>query len=207
MGIRGFSGVPSAIFLDRDGTLNAMVLNPEGQQDSPRYAKDLFLYPNLGTLLRPFVDRSIPLFIVTNQPGMAKGYYQSKDLDSLHGELERRLAVEGITFRKIAFCPHHPVGAEGGDSSLIRECECRKPKPGMLLELSREFQIDLSRAVMVGDQFADRGAADAANLGLSLTVRTFIHDQVPTAKRRYGYADAPDFEAVLGQIHKELLLI
>lgn len=205
MSIRGFAGVPSAIFLDRDGTLNAMVLNSEGQQDSPRFAKDLFLYPSLGELLRPFGERSIPLFVVTNQPGMAKGYYRREDLDSLHGELEQRMAKEGIFFRKIAFCPHHPVGAEGGDTSLIRECECRKPKPGMLLALAREFQIDLNRAVMVGDQFADRGAADAANLGLSLTVRTFIHDSVPNSKRKYGYADAPNLAQVLNQLQRELL--
>jgi D-glycero-D-manno-heptose 1,7-bisphosphate phosphatase len=192
----------SALILDRDGTINAMVCNSKGEQDSPYFPSQLELYPHIESLLKPFAAAQIPIFIVTNQPGVAKGHFTMKDLDELHGALSKRFEAHGIYFKDILFCPHHPVGSEKGDPSLIGPCECRKPQPGMLLEIQRKYNIDLSRAIYIGDSKADQGACEAAGVKNFFPIKTFVSDSVPVQKRTFIFSDAPNLRHVLQQFQE-----
>lgn len=166
----------SALILDRDGTIVSMVANSRGQMDSPYYASQLFLYPGIGQLLKPWVQDRVPIFIATNQPGIAKGHFSFEELATCHAALERMLLAEGIPLSGIYACVHHPVGTEGGDRSLVGPCECRKPKPGLIFQLQREHGIDLSRAVFIGDSLVDTQAANAAGVGRALRVRPYLQE-------------------------------
>src|SRR5688572_11570945 len=140
----------SALLLDRDGTIVAMVKNAKGEQDSPYFASELEFYPGLAELLTPFVKQDIPIFIVTNQPGIAKGHFEREDLKEAHASLAMSLYSSGIPIREILSCIHHPVGMDGrGDRSLVGECDCRKPKPGLFLQIAERHGIDLSKALMI----------------------------------------------------------
>ncbi len=187
----------SALILDRDGTLNAMICNSKGEQDSPYFASQLELYPNLGELLQPFAQAQIPIFITTNQPGMAKGHFTEKDLRELNQALVDQLSNFGITIKEVLFCPHHPIGTPEGDQSLIRECDCRKPKPGMLFQIQKKYGINLSKAIYIGDSKADQDACQAAGIGNFHLVRTFISETVPIKKRINIFPHAPLLKHVL----------
>ncbi len=192
--------IPSALFLDRDGTLVPMVLGPDGTQDSPYFASQMELFPGLGKLLAPWIQARVPVFVVTNQPGIAKGHFTVRDLDKAHSHLLELMANEGIPVRDIASCIHHPAGKVGGDPILIRSCECRKPKPGMILQLAAKYGIDLSKAVYIGDSEVDEKAAKAAGVGTFAPVKTWISDNVPVEKRKLGFPDAPRLDEVLGDL-------
>lgn len=192
--------LPSALILDRDGTLNAMVCNPQGDQDSPYFARQLEYYPHLLSLLKPWADSTIPFFIVTNQPGIAKGNFTRQDLREAHDALRSFFLTGGISIQDIFSCIHHPVGAPEGDSSLIGPCECRKPKPGMFFDLQKKHQIDLSRAIYIGDSQVDREAAEQAGIGTFRLVRTFVSARVPEGKRVIAFPNAPTLAEVLGEL-------
>jgi D-glycero-D-manno-heptose 1,7-bisphosphate phosphatase len=190
---------PSALILDRDGTLNAMVCNPKGEQDSPYFASQLELYPQLGKLLHPFVKAQVPLFIVTNQPGITKGNFKLNDLQVMHETFRQSLLKEGVSFVEIISCIHHPVGTPEGDQSLIINCECRKPKPGMLLQIQEKYKIDLSNAIYIGDSQVDEDAAKAAGVGTFRLVRTFVSSSVPKERQSISFPDAPELKIVLSR--------
>jgi len=196
----------SALILDRDGTLNAMILNPQGKQDSPYFTSQLELYPHLGDLLLPWVKAHIPIFIVTNQPGVAKGNFTREDLAAVHTHLKNQLLSQGIQINDIFFCMHHPTGtphgALRGDLSLIGPCECRKPRPGMLFQLRERYGIDLSQAVYIGDSPVDQEAAKNAGIQHFFAVRTFISQQVPPEKRVIPFPQAESLAEILRQTRR-----
>jgi D-glycero-D-manno-heptose 1,7-bisphosphate phosphatase len=194
----------SALLLDRDGTLNAMVLNPRGTQDSPYFVSQMELYPGLASFLLPWVRAKIPIFIVTNQPGIAKGNFSRLDLDNFHQVLKDNLESQGIPIKEIIACTHHPVGSSTGDKSLISSCECRKPKPGMILSLQKKYVFDLSKAVYIGDSNVDLEAATAAGVGLHFLVRTFVSNLVPEDKRIISFPKAPSLTEVFNQLNAAL---
>ena len=190
----------SALILDRDGTLNAMVCNPQGDQDSPYFSSQLEIYPGLGDLLRPWTNSGIPIFVVTNQPGIAKGHFKREDLLHLNSVLMDRLLKEGVKIQDIFSCIHHPVGTQQGDQSLIGPCECRKPKPGMLHELHKKHRIDLAKAIFIGDSDVDQKAAKAAGVGTFILVKTLISATVPIEKQNYSFPNAPTLRSVLEKL-------
>ncbi len=142
-----------AIFLDRDGTLNV---------DKPYMVKfeDFELIPGVLQALQIFQDLGYRLFIVSNQSGVARQYFTYEDVDRLHAQADALFRSHGIRFDEILFCPHH---LEGEDPRYVSDCECRKPKPGMLLDLARRHGIDLAASYMVGDKRLD--AETGANAG------------------------------------------
>lgn len=179
-----------------------MVPNPAGGQDSCWFPRDLELYPGLAALLRPFSSAGIPIFLVTNQPGIAKGQFTRDDLAAVHADLAARLERDGVRFQSIEACLHSPTGlpvfdATRADKSLVRECDCRKPAPGMLRKIARDHGVDLSAAVMIGDSEADAGAAKAAGLREFHLVRSFISERVPEGARKIVSPNAPSLDVVL----------
>ncbi len=145
-----------ALFIDRDGVLNAMVYDEtHGLLDSPRRPEQVRMIPGAGAFLKEMKAAGFPIIVVTNQPGLAKGTLTERELDAVNAELSRQLAQEGGAWDALRYCPHHPAPGHGGNSKYTSACDCRKPAPGMLLDAAREFDIDLSQSWMIGDGLVD----------------------------------------------------
>ncbi len=147
-----------ALFLDRDGTL----VEPRHYPSKPG---DLILSDGIGPLLRIFQDAGWELVVVTNQSGLARGYFTEDDLEKMHAWLRKMLGEWGIALNSIQFCPHH---IEGSVPHLAVACECRKPQPGMLLNAARERDIDLPESWMIGDILDDIEAGHRAGCRTAL---------------------------------------
>jgi len=146
-----------AVFLDRDGTLNeevGLVSRPE----------QLVLLPGAGRALTALRAAGAVLVVATNQPVVARGLIDEEGLAGIHQRLRELLAEEGVSLDAIYYCPHHPEKghAEAQDPRYRRDCDCRKPKPGMILSGAERFGIDLARSFFVGDSTRDIAAARAA---------------------------------------------
>ena len=138
MSSKQLAGRP-AVFLDRDGVLNELVLR-DGKVVSPRSVDDFHLRPGVDEALRQLRRRGLPVFVVTNQPDVARGHLALRTLQSMTEILRTSLDVDDVSV-----CPH-----DDSDG-----CECRKPKPGMLLALAKRCNIDLTRSYMIGDSWKD----------------------------------------------------
>lgn len=134
-----------AIFLDRDGTINKYV-------GFLRDINDFELLPGVAEAIRKINASGYLAIVVTNQPVIARGEVTFDQLQEIHNKMETLLGQEGAYLDAIYFCPHHPdKGFEGEVSELKVDCDCRKPKPGMLLKAAEDFNIDLRQSWMVGD--------------------------------------------------------
>ena len=140
------------VFLDRDGTLNEE-LNHIQTPDQ------LQLIPGAGKAVRKLNDRGLATCVISNQSGVARGYLSEESLLPIHAKLEEELALSGARVDRIYYCPHHPT--EGKPPYNI-DCDCRKPKIGMLERGARDLGIDLSRSFVIGDSLVDMQAGNAA---------------------------------------------
>lgn len=134
-----------AIFLDRDGTINKYV-------GFLRNIDDFELIDGVAEAIRKINESGYLAIVVTNQPVIARGEVSFEELEEIHNKMETLLGKEGAYLDAIYYCPHHPhKGYEGERPELKIDCDCRKPKPGMLLKATADFNIDLSQSWMVGD--------------------------------------------------------
>ena len=134
-----------AIFLDRDGVINKYV-------GFLTDIKDFELIDGVTDAIKKINDNGYLAIVVTNQPVIARGEVTFAELNQFHDKMETLLGLDGAYVDAIYYCPHHPhKGYEGEVPELKFECECRKPKPGMLLHAAKDFNIDLSKSVMIGD--------------------------------------------------------
>lgn len=134
-----------AIFLDRDGTINKYV-------GFLRNIDDFELIDGVAEAIRKINESGYLAIVVTNQPVIARGEVSFEELEEIHNKMETLLGKEGAYLDAIYYCPHHPhKGYKGERPELKIDCDCRKPKPGMLLKAATDFNIDLSRSWMVGD--------------------------------------------------------
>lgn len=137
------------VFLDRDGTLNRYV----GFLRSP---DQLELLDGVTEAVKTINQKGYLAIVVTNQPVIARGEVTEAQLREIHNKLETLLGMDGAYVDAIYYCPHHPhKGYEGEIPALKIDCDCRKPKAGMLLQAAADFNIDLSASYMVGDSDAD----------------------------------------------------
>lgn len=141
----------SAVFLDRDGTINE-------QMGYINHLSRFHLLPGVADAIRELNDRSIPVFVVTNQSGLARGYFPERVLDAVHGAMAERLQAEGARLDGVYVCPHHP---EAKEERYRLDCLCRKPKPGLFLQAAADHDLDLTRSYVVGDRWSDLKAAAA----------------------------------------------
>jgi len=151
-----------AVFFDRDGTLCREV----GYVNHP---SRLELLPGTAETIRRINELGWAAVVATNQAGAARGYFPPHLLVDTHRRLRVLLARGGARLDRIYACTHHP---EVGARSLRRRCECRKPRPGMLLRASAELDLDLSASYMVGDSFRDVGAGRSAGVAATVLLRT-----------------------------------
>lgn len=117
--------------------------------------------PGLSELGRRAVDAGLALVVITNQAGIARGYYDEPALFDLSRWMVQSLAADGVPVARVYYCPHHE---EGTESRYRRACPCRKPQPGMLMAAARELGVDLKRSVLVGDKASDVQAGRSAGL-------------------------------------------
>lgn len=134
-----------AIFLDRDGTVSEEVgyVNHVGR---------FRLLPRTAEAIRKINDSEFLAVLVTNQAGVARGYFKEELVRRVHARLEELLAQDGARLDRIYYCPHHPTA---GEPPHRRDCNCRKPRPGMIEAAERDLEIDVSRSFMVGDKHSD----------------------------------------------------
>lgn len=150
-----------AVFLDRDGTINV-------EKDYLYRIDDLEFIPGAPEAIRRLRSAGFLIIVVTNQSGVARGYFTCRDVELLHDHLRRELEKLGTTVDAFYFCPHHP---QAGLPAFRVDCDCRKGRPGLLLQAADEHDIDLTASFMVGDKRADLEAGLAAGCP-SLLVRT-----------------------------------
>lgn len=145
-----------AIFLDRDGTINKYV-------GFLRKEEEFELLPGVAEAVKKINESGYLAIVVTNQPVIARGEVTFEGLETIHNKMETLLGKEGAYLDAIYFCPHHPhSGYEGEVKELKIDCDCRKPKPGMLLKAAEDLNIDLIQSYMVGDGENDIKAGKAA---------------------------------------------
>jgi D-glycero-D-manno-heptose 1,7-bisphosphate phosphatase len=134
-----------AVFLDRDGTICEEVgyIGEVGQ---------VRLIPGSGEAVRLLNESGFKVIVVTNQAGVARGFFPESRLEEIHAELERQLRASGAQLDAIYYCPHHPTE---GSPPYVRECECRKPATGLVFRAAEDLNVDLRSSYMIGDHFSD----------------------------------------------------
>ena len=151
-----------AVFLDRDGTINKYV-------GFLRNIDEFELMDSAAEAIKKINASGYLAIVVTNQPVIARGEVSFEELEEIHNKMETLLGKEGAYLDAIYFCPHHPhKGYEGERPELKFDCDCRKPKPGMLLNAARDFNIDLSQSWMIGDGENDIKAGQNAGCQTAL---------------------------------------
>lgn len=141
-----------SVFLDRDNTINV----DEGYTHDP----NLFQWKKgAPDSLKLFKSLSIPVFVVTNQAGIAKGLFNKEQMDEFHKKLIKETKIVGGEIKDISFCPHHKLAKI---KKYRVSCDCRKPKPGMILALAKKWNRDLSKSFLIGDKKTDVKAGIAA---------------------------------------------
>ncbi|MCF7834538.1 HAD-IIIA family hydrolase [Candidatus Gracilibacteria bacterium] len=157
-----------AIFIDRDGVINEEV-------DNLSDINDLNILPGVGEGLKNINKSEYLSIVVTNQPMIAKGFLKESELDEIHKKLEWEIGKEGSYIDDIYYCPHHPdKGFEGEIPELKIECECRKPKTGMIKEAIEKYNINPDKSFIIGDSTTD--------------IQTGINTGLKTILVRTGYA-------------------
>ncbi|HTP78866.1 MAG TPA: D-glycero-beta-D-manno-heptose 1,7-bisphosphate 7-phosphatase [Bacteroidota bacterium] len=141
------------IFFDRDGTINT-------ELDFLREPDELVLIPGAARAIREANALGVKVFVITNQSGVARGFLTEDDLRKVHERLTELLAREGAFIDEIYYCPHHPTL---GSPPYDIVCDCRKPKPGMLLRARDKFDLDLSKSYVVGDRLVDMQTGNNAH--------------------------------------------
>ena len=172
-----------AVFLDRDGTINEEV----------SYLKSLDmlkLIPGVGAAIRQLNEAGFKVVIITNQAGVARGYFPESFVHETHELLTSMLRKDKATIDGIYYCPHHPTA---GNSELTVQCDCRKPSTGLLDRAAADLDIDLKQSFMVGDKWIDVEVGQRAG-ARSVLVRSGFAPDDPGNKRPEHLKDS-DFTA------------
>lgn len=134
-----------AVFLDRDGTINE-------QMGYINHISRFQLLPGAASAIARLNSHNIPVVVITNQSGLARGYFPEELLTAVHEQMKKELAEEGAHIDGLYVCPHHP---EAKEERFRRDCSCRKPKTGLLEQAAEEMNLDLNHSFVVGDRWSD----------------------------------------------------
>lgn len=178
--------------LDRDGTLIDVVRDEEtGAIVTAFHPDQLRLLPGAVEGLQALAGAGFVLAMATNQPGPAKGQISRASVTRTNAALLALLEAHGVSIAAVEVCEHHPQGGPGGDPELVRACDCRKPRPGMLRSLLARLGGDPARSWAIGDSVADLEAGRAAGLRTALLVPRSRCELCPL---RDGSGPAPDVQ-------------
>lgn len=134
-----------AVFIDRDGTINVDV-------DFLSSPSQLQLIPRSAEAIHELNEMNIPVIVITNQSGIARGVITEQALHSVHKKMDELLLQHNAKIQAYFYCPHHP---SEGIAPFVKDCDCRKPKAGMLFDAQKKFGFDLQRSFVVGDKCID----------------------------------------------------
>lgn len=177
-----------AVFLDRDGTINAMVYNREhGLIDSPANPEEFRLLPRAAEGVNLIHRLGFQVVVVSNQPGIAKGKFTPALLQAITDKMVEELSAAGAYLDAIYYCMHHP---EGVIDEFRKVCDCRKPKTGLLLQAAVDLDIDLERSYMVGDGITDLLAGQAAG---TTNILIFASSKLYLSEELENHAVQPDY--------------
>jgi D-glycero-D-manno-heptose 1,7-bisphosphate phosphatase len=172
-----------AVFMDRDGTMTV----EGGYINHPSRLK---LITGTAEAVKMLNDNGIYAVVTTNQAGVARGYFTEDLIHVVHNRMRELLARKGAQLDAVYYCPHHP--REGGPGYRL-DCNCRKPRPGMIEQACKELPIDLSRSYMVGDKISD------SEFGHALGVKTVMvmtgYGRGEYEYQRQDWKDQPDYIA------------
>jgi D-glycero-D-manno-heptose 1,7-bisphosphate phosphatase len=138
-----------ALFLDRDGVINI--------EKHHTFRKEEFEFTDgIFDLCKEYLDSGFIIIVITNQAGIAKGYYTEDDYNKLTKWMIDQFCMKGIVISKVYHCPHHP--------DITGPCDCRKPNPGMILQAIEEFDLDIAKCFLIGDKESDLQAGRNAGI-------------------------------------------
>jgi D-glycero-D-manno-heptose 1,7-bisphosphate phosphatase len=152
-------GKNKALFLDRDGVINI-------EKNYVVKISDFQFTPGIFRIIKNYQKKGFLIFVITNQSGIARNYYTREDLEKLNSWMIKQFKEKGIIITKIYYCPHHP--------DFTGECQCRKPKPGMIIEATKEFNIDPGKSVLIGDKESDILAGKTAQIGKNFYIQELL---------------------------------
>ena len=191
--------------LDRDGTIIDVVRDEEtGAITVAFHPAQIRLLEGAVEGMRALQGAGFTLCIATNQPAPAKGQFSADAVRRTNDALVAALEAQAVHIAALEVCMHHPRGGAGGDTSLVEDCDCRKPKPGMLRRLMERLGGDPSRSWMIGDSAGDVEAGKAASLRTGLV---FAQNRCELCPLRGGHASlSPDAHgATLSQVAERIL--
>ena len=151
-----------AVFLDRDGVINR-------DRNYLYHIDDFYFLPGAVCGLRQLQDQGYVLAVITNQSGIARGYYSQSDYDRLTAHMKAELSNLGISLAAVRHCPHLPDAVV---PEYRIDCDCRKPQPGMIVDIATHLGLDLGNSILVGDKVSDVQAGRAAGVGSCFLVRS-----------------------------------
>lgn len=166
-----------AVFLDRDGTVNVekdFLSSPDQLQLIPRTADAIRALNALGTRV----------FIITNQSGVARGYFTESTVRQVHEALREMLQKQGAIVNDFFYCPHFPGSS---DQRYNKECDCRKPKPGMLRQAELKYPIDLRRSFVIGDRCIDVATGKAVGAGTVMVSTGYGANEIQSCRNEPDY--------------------
>ncbi|MFD4535460.1 D-glycero-alpha-D-manno-heptose-1,7-bisphosphate 7-phosphatase [Kitasatospora sp. NPDC058397] len=166
-----------AVFLDRDGTLTE-------PRHYPSHPAELVLQPGIEAPLLALQQAGYALVVVTNQSGVARGFFTAETMSAMHDRLTLLLAHHGVHLDAVYACPHHPEGTLPAYQSA---CQCRKPAPGMLHQAAHDLGLDLTRSWMVGDSPSDVAAGQRAGTHTALVGRQALNCPRPDLQSSTTY--------------------
>ncbi len=152
----------NALFLDRDGVINV-------EKNYVHKIEDFEFVEGIFDTLAYFQEKGFLLIVITNQAGIGRGYYTEENFHVLNDWMLEQFDRHGIQITRVYFCPHHP---EYGIGKYKQDSQYRKPNPGMILEAQREFNINLSKSVLVGDKESDIKAGINAGVKMNILIQT-----------------------------------
>ncbi len=151
-----------ALFLDRDGVINV-------EKNYLHKIEDFEFLPHVFEACQYFQKQGYLIFIITNQAGIARGFYSDEDFKKLTTWMLSQFSKQGITIQNVQYCPHHPTA---GETELTTDCECRKPKPAMIYKAIEGHNIALENSILIGDKISDINAGKAAGVATNILVKT-----------------------------------
>ncbi len=172
-----------AIFLDRDGVIN------ENRPDHVKSWEEFSFVPGAVDAIARASRLRVPVFIISNQAIINRGIVSRDVVEGINQRMAREIEERGGRIQEIAYCPHRPE----------EECECRKPRPGLLLELARSHSVDLREAAVIGDALSDMEAGQAVGCRTILVLTGRGREQLEVAHRtgRNGFSVMPSLDAAI----------
>ncbi len=165
-----------AVFIDRDGTISEEV----GYVNHPSRYK---VFPFAATALRRLHEAGWLAVLVTNQAGVARGYFSEDLIHTVHDLLQAELNKQGARLDAIYYCPHHP---SVGDAPYRQACDCRKPQTGLITRAAAEHDIDIKRSWMIGDRYSDIELARNANLRAAFVLTGYGRGEWEFSRHRWA---------------------